>query len=575
MIPELEKIASQHDASIATSREAASHIVEWDEDVDGVLPEVLVEEYIRTVEIRRNDRSAVNAAAAAAVGVPPAPVIEEDPFREGTALVHWWYHPDSYDECIPAIDVDNSEIPDDLDSLEEESNAAWYVCCRFVRDVQLFNEWGNELDYELDPEKDTSAGEIVAKSAASRGRGRQGRHKRKLASTAEEKAAPPKRKIDSYSPVLEASTATEKSMGHLPPPSVGSGDTFTVLEVVPVASGNSSWEGEGEQEPPSKCQLHVDALSAVWGGDAVASSGQMEVDSEPEPKRRRLGPSRNSSVSRDALINSNLPPRADLKLPASAPSWFRADSVSATEVRYLSDFFDGSSKSRNFDTYMSTRGFMTNLYSQNTSTYLSATDCRKKLCGDAAAIIRVHSFLDTFGIINYAVSLDARPPVYPLTAASPVFGSTAFQNTQGELASATVMTNRSSGRIVWSKDDDVALMKYVLEHESDWQAIGAAMVARRSGSGITVEDCVVRFAELPVMQKCSTKSPSVVENDKDGSEMEVVGSQNGHTADEPNKDMLQGLLNEYVSARLNALEEKVLNNIVILNSFSRLSPAYV
>jgi SWI/SNF related-matrix-associated actin-dependent regulator of chromatin subfamily C len=570
ILPELEKIVSKHDALVVTSQQDATHIVEWDSGVDGdALPETLIEEYVRTVEIRRS----VNAPAAAAPAViAPATGPDVDPFREGTALVHWWYHPDSYDECIPATDVDNTEMPtnfpDDMVG-ENWKNSVWHVCCRYVRDVQLFNEWGNELDYELDLDKETNVGgDASAKSSAARGRGRQGRNKRKLVPASEEKPAPAKKKVELYSSVLEASAATEKTMSHLAPPSVRGSDQgaadnkFSVLEVELSSNAEPSNEFEGNIDQTSSCKLAVDVKSSVWGPTPTSVEGGMEIDMEPEQKRRRLGPNRHSA-SRDPLSNGSsgsAPTKGCGKVPAAAPSWFQADSVSSTEVRYLADFFDGSSKARNFETYMSMRSFMTNLYAQNTSTYLSATDCRKKLCGDAAAVIRIHCFLDTFGVINYAVPAEARPPTYPLATITPLHAAGSFRRPQSDSDGATVLTSRKSdGRRQWTREDDVALMKCVLDHGSDWHATGAAMGARRNGAGLSVEDCVVRFAEMPVLKS----SGSAAEGITSATEMDIVGSEDTDSVSVPSRGMLQELLNEYVAARLAALEEKVSMNIYI------------
>jgi hypothetical protein len=60
------------------------------------------------------------------------------------AFVHWWYFPDSYDQWIPLADVD-PKVEEDPDP-----HARQYVCCRFIKDVAIFNEWMNEVDYEIE-----------------------------------------------------------------------------------------------------------------------------------------------------------------------------------------------------------------------------------------------------------------------------------------------------------------------------------------------------------------------------------------------------------------------------------------
>jgi hypothetical protein len=64
------------------------------------------------------------------------------------ALVHWWYHPSSYDEWLPA-----SEVPAAVDGEENHGivpgGGPCVVGCKFVRDVERFNEWGVEADYAV------------------------------------------------------------------------------------------------------------------------------------------------------------------------------------------------------------------------------------------------------------------------------------------------------------------------------------------------------------------------------------------------------------------------------------------
>ena len=45
---------------------------------------------------------------------------------------------------------------------------------------------------------------------------------------------------------------------------------------------------------------------------------------------------------------------------------------------------------------------MIQLYRMNPTVYLSATTCRRHLHGDVNAVIRVHCFLEKWGLINYS-----------------------------------------------------------------------------------------------------------------------------------------------------------------------------
>ena len=104
--------------------------------------------------------------------------------------------------------------------------------------------------------------------------------------------------------------------------------------------------------------------------------------------------------------NSRKSSQSLLKLPI----WFNLESVNFLEIKNLPEFFsvqdDTNSKS---EQYVKIRNFIVNLYSQNPFIYLSATDCRKKIVGDVCVILRIHNFLDTFGLINFNVKSDCRP----------------------------------------------------------------------------------------------------------------------------------------------------------------------
>ena len=55
---------------------------------------------------------------------------------------------------------------------------------------------------------------------------------------------------------------------------------------------------------------------------------------------------------------------------------------------------------------MAYRNFMIDTYRLNPMEYLSATACRRNLAGDVCAIMRVHAFLEQWGLVNYQVDAD-------------------------------------------------------------------------------------------------------------------------------------------------------------------------
>lgn len=49
---------------------------------------------------------------------------------------------------------------------------------------------------------------------------------------------------------------------------------------------------------------------------------------------------------------------------------------------------------------------MVDSFRLNPTEYLSVTACRRNLAGDVGAILRVHGFLEQWGLINYHIECD-------------------------------------------------------------------------------------------------------------------------------------------------------------------------
>lgn len=93
----------------------------------------------------------------------------------------------------------------------------------------------------------------------------------------------------------------------------------------------------------------------------------------------------------------------------SYSSWFDYNSISVVERRALPEFFSATNSSKTPETYMAYRNFIIDTYRLNPMEYLSVTACRRNLAGDVCAIMRVHAFLEQWGLINYQVESGLRP----------------------------------------------------------------------------------------------------------------------------------------------------------------------
>lgn len=93
----------------------------------------------------------------------------------------------------------------------------------------------------------------------------------------------------------------------------------------------------------------------------------------------------------------------------SYSSWFKFEDINEIEKKALPEFFSGRNRSKTPDVYREYRDFMINTYRLNPEEYLTVTACRRNLAGDVCAIIRVHAFLEQWGLINYQVNAETRP----------------------------------------------------------------------------------------------------------------------------------------------------------------------
>jgi SWI/SNF related-matrix-associated actin-dependent regulator of chromatin subfamily C len=87
----------------------------------------------------------------------------------------------------------------------------------------------------------------------------------------------------------------------------------------------------------------------------------------------------------------------------SYSSWFDMHQIHPIEKKAMGEFFNGRNRSKTPAVYKDYRDFMINTYRLNPIEYLTVTACRRNLAGDVCAIMRVHSFLEQWGLINYQV----------------------------------------------------------------------------------------------------------------------------------------------------------------------------
>jgi SWI/SNF related-matrix-associated actin-dependent regulator of chromatin subfamily C len=96
-------------------------------------------------------------------------------------------------------------------------------------------------------------------------------------------------------------------------------------------------------------------------------------------------------------------------LPDTTAAWFDSEAIHAVERASVPEFFTGTNRSKTPAIYQDYRDFMISTYRLNPKEYLAVTACRRNLAGDVCAIMRVHAFLEQWGLINYQVKNHITP----------------------------------------------------------------------------------------------------------------------------------------------------------------------
>lgn len=110
-----------------------------------------------------------------------------------------------------------------------------------------------------------------------------------------------------------------------------------------------------------------------------------------------------TKASTEASARSHLATQTHSIMLPSYATWFDMHNVHGVEKKAVPEFFNGRNRSKTPAVYKDYRDFMVNTYRLNPVEYLTVTACRRNLAGDVCAIMRVHAFLEHWGLINYQV----------------------------------------------------------------------------------------------------------------------------------------------------------------------------
>lgn len=122
-----------------------------------------------------------------------------------------------------------------------------------------------------------------------------------------------------------------------------------------------------------------------------------DAAAEPQPTQTK--------AALETSARSHLIAQTHAIILPSYSTWFDMHQIHNLERKALPEFFNSRNRSKTPAVYKDYRDFMVNTYRLNPAEYLTVTACRRNLAGDVCAIMRVHAFLEQWGLINYQVSV--------------------------------------------------------------------------------------------------------------------------------------------------------------------------
>eukprot|EP01029_Cantina_marsupialis_P023346 TRINITY_DN57_c0_g2_i2.p1 TRINITY_DN57_c0_g2~~TRINITY_DN57_c0_g2_i2.p1 ORF type:complete len:863 (-),score=352.16 TRINITY_DN57_c0_g2_i2:159-2747(-) len=134
---------------------------------------------------------------------------------------------------------------------------------------------------------------------------------------------------------------------------------------------------------------------------------KVEPHSKTGQSSIKADPNEAAEISETAL-SLNEASKKPFVLPRCC-DWFDGDAIHDIERRSLPEFFQRRSYAKSPSIYKQYRNVMINLYRRRPDQYLTATESRRYLAGDVCAILRVHQFLERWGLINFCVRPASKP----------------------------------------------------------------------------------------------------------------------------------------------------------------------
>ncbi|KIW63415.1 hypothetical protein PV04_10260 [Phialophora macrospora] len=218
----------------------------------------------------------------------------------------------------------------------------------------------------------------------------------------------------------EGSEAADLSADVADAPAADATESQPTQEAKSPAEPNGSVSAnplDAPKSPPAQDDPEGEQEDADMGGvddDAKVEDVDAEKDGAEDPQQTPAPTQTDAEAEKtkaalEEAANSHLASQTHQIILPSYSTWFDMHIIHPLEKKSLPEFFNSRNRSKTPAVYKDYRDFMINSYRLNPIEYLTVTACRRNLAGDVCAIMRVHAFLEQWGLINYQVDPQTRP----------------------------------------------------------------------------------------------------------------------------------------------------------------------
>ena len=158
----------------------------------------------------------------------------------------------------------------------------------------------------------------------------------------------------------------------------------------------------GDEEASEQDEEMADAADKPKHEDSTPENQAVE-DQAALQQNGEVAPEHQSNAALQSQARDMLATQTQKVIVPSYSTWFDMHMIHSLERTALPEFFNNRNRSKTPAVYKDYRDFMINTYRLEPREYLTVTACRRNLAGDVCAIMRVHAFLEQWGLINYQV----------------------------------------------------------------------------------------------------------------------------------------------------------------------------